>query len=197
MKYFFKEALFSRKHIFLGDANALLIKDDILFDYIDFIKREFREYPNLRSITSFLDVWTGEKKEENFWKNLREKGVFRVYIGLESGSQEVLDILKKPFKIDRFLHLFYMLKESGISVGVIILLGIVERDLEKIHIEETRKLLLKLPFEKNDILYLSPYYTSSFNLNEELVEKEKEFFYSLCFKKRPRIAVYDIREFVY
>ncbi|MEN3044571.1 MAG: radical SAM protein [Candidatus Hydrothermales bacterium] len=199
VKKIFGKGIFTRRNIFLGDADALLLSEDKIFEYIEIVKRSFC-YKNLDKVSSFLDVWAGNKKSLSFWRELRNFSLFRIYIGLESGCKELLDRLKKPFDPDEFLLLTENLKKAGISIGVIVLLGI-GGDLEEEHKIETEKLLRKVNFDRGDILYLSPYYPfkGSFpsRVSELEIEREIEFFNSVSFKVKPKIAVYDIREFVY
>jgi len=199
VKDFFGKGISARRGIFLGDADALLLGGDKIFEYLEIIKNNFNE-KNLNKISSFLDVWTGKKRSFDFWKKIREFSLFRVYIGLESGSKKVLERLNKPFDPDEFILLTENLKKAGISIGIIILLGIAG-EFEEEHKEETLKLLKNVPFDNSDILYLSPYYpfpgTFPDKVSEDEIEREIEFFSSIDLKKRPRIAVYDIREFVY
>ncbi len=200
IKNFFGKGLSSRRYIFLGDADALLLTENKIFDYVKIIKKNFKD-KNLEKFSSFLDVWTGKRRNIDFWKKLKEEGLFRVYIGLESGSEEVLKMLKKPFIPEEFISLCENLKKAGINLGIIVLLGVAGEEFERKHMEETRKILLSIPFDGADILYLSPYHPSPDTfpekVDEEEIEKEKVFFSSIEFHIRPRIAVYDIREFVY
>lgn len=199
VKKIFGKGILARRDIFLGDADALLLTEDRIFEYIEILKNNF-PYKNLSKLSSFLDVWAGNRKSLSFWRELKRLGLFRVYIGLESGCKKLLDRLKKPFDPDDFFILTENLKESGISIGVIILLGI-GGDLEEEHKVETEKLLKRVNFDRADILYLSPYYPFEGSFPSKVsrfeVEREIEFFSSIDFRVRPKIAVYDIREFVY
>ncbi len=199
VKRFFGKGIKARRNIFLGDADALLLTEDRIFEYIRIIKDSFKE-ENLSKISSFLDVWTGRKKNLNFWEGLKELSLFRVYIGLESGSERLLKRLNKPFNSDDFIFLVQNLKGAGISVGIIILLGIAD-DLEEEHKLKTYELLKDIKFDKNDILYLSPYYPFKGifpeKVNFEEIKRELEFFKNFGYEKNLKVAVYDIREFVY
>ncbi|MEO0302399.1 MAG: radical SAM protein [candidate division WOR-3 bacterium] len=199
VKKFFGEGIKTRKNIFLGDADALLLTEDRIFEYFKLIKNSFKE-ENLSKISSFLDVWTGRKKNLNFWQTLKELSLFRVYIGLESGSENLLKRLNKPFNPEEFIFLVENLKKIGISVGVIILLGIAG-DLEEEHKSKTYDLLKNLSLDKSDILYLSPYYPFKGlypeEANYEEIKREIDFFKLLFSEKKIRVSVYDIREFVY
>ncbi len=199
VKKFFGKGISARRGIFLGDADALLLGNDRIFEYIEIIKNNFKE-KNLERISSFLDVWTGKKRSFDFWRKMKEFSLFRVFIGLESGSKKILEILNKPFDPEEFILLAENLKRAGISVGIIVLLGI-GGELEEEHKRETLEILKKIPFDNSDILYLSPYYpfpgAHPDKVSKEEIERELKFFSSIDLKKKPRIAVYDIREFVY
>jgi hypothetical protein len=54
---------------------------------------------------------------------MHSAGLKRVYIGVESGSRRVLDILNKPMNLDMALAEMRQMKAAGIDLGVIIMAG--------------------------------------------------------------------------
>lgn len=73
-------------------------------------------------------------KEEN-WKLLKQSGCNRILIGLESGSQEVLDSIKKGYKVERALELADKLKQYNIVGSFTFIVGfpdqVDDREVEK------------------------------------------------------------------
>ncbi len=142
-----------RRRIFLADANALYTPYNILMDYIKVLYEQIpSEY--IEGIYSFSDYFTVYKKYDEF-KSLRELGLKRVYIGLESGSDKVLKVLSKPGPSIRAVKFVNLLKEVGISVAVIVLIGAGGYKYYEEHVSETVKILNMMRLDSNDIIYYS------------------------------------------
>ena len=56
-------------------------------------------------------------------KGLRETGCFRIWYGAESGSQKVLDSMRKGTKVEQVREAARMTRQLGMQVGFFILLG--------------------------------------------------------------------------
>ncbi len=54
---------------------------------------------------------------------LAEMGCYRLWIGSESGSQQVLDAMKRGVRLDQVRNMTHALKQRGIKVGMFIMLG--------------------------------------------------------------------------
>jgi radical SAM superfamily enzyme YgiQ (UPF0313 family) len=152
VKTFFGKGIESRKTVFLGDANAINVDQEVLIDALKEIKKELE-----RPVYSFVDAFTTPKrKTEDDLREAKMMGLKRVYIGLESGSQKVLSILNKPMKINEFIEFVKNLKNAGVSVSIIVIAGVGGRILWKEHVDATVNTISKLPLEKDDIIYISP-----------------------------------------
>ncbi|KQB35586.1 radical SAM protein [Acidiplasma aeolicum] len=151
LKEYFGSSITSRRSIFLGDANAINIGSDRLFEYLDLIHSNF----NL-GIYSFMDVFTTlkTKKFEDFVR-MRELGMKRVYVGLESGDPDVLNILNKKIDINESINFINTVKDAGINIGIIILIGAGGKKHSQGHINNTVNYLKKINFTHGDMIYLS------------------------------------------
>lgn len=200
-----------RRKIFLSDANALITPIKLLIDYVKIIWKYFN--PNrVDGLYSFVDYFY-TRKSSNDLKLLNKLGLKRVYIGLESGSDEVLRILNKPGPPEKAIEIVKLFKHSGINVGVIVLIGAGGKEYYMEHVRKTSKILNAMPLSKGDIIYYSKLKISPtseyFRLSKEyglseLNEKEmdnqiNDITNRLKFnaKNKPVIAIYDIDEFVY
>lgn len=74
-------------------------------------------------------------------KLLKESGCFRVWIGAESGSQKVLDLMDRKVKIGVAVDVIKKLKRSSIETGIFLMLGYPGE--EEKDIMETLKFLKK------------------------------------------------------
>ena len=80
------------KSVFLQDANSLIIKPADLVDILNHLKARF---PWVERITSYARSHTVARIKDEDLKAIREAGLNRIHIGLESGSDEVLKVMKK------------------------------------------------------------------------------------------------------
>lgn len=195
-----------RKSIFLGDANAILLPEKKFLKILEII----RKYDDERKIYSFMDIFTGIKKDKEFFKKIKEYGIERLYIGLETGSKKLLNFLEKNQNPEDFKKIFYKLKDAEINVGIIIMIGIGGDKFYEEHVNETVKILKELKLEKNDIIYFSdfvifenlPYIEKAKKenvkiLSEKEIEKQKNLIYSLLTPSPSLISFYNILEFIY
>jgi hypothetical protein len=204
-----------RRSIFLSDANALAVRTDLLKSITNEIYQKFPEQiegPE-GGIYTFADVPTILGKPPKELHELKNLGLRRVYIGLETGSDELRTKIAKPSTQSDAIQAAQRLKEAGLEVGIIVLLGVGGVELGPIHINQTANALNRMNLGKGDIIYFSPftpqaksaYVTSkdTAHLGPLTKDQIRQQFQSI--KKRlhfpkntghPLTSVYDIREFV-
>jgi radical SAM superfamily enzyme YgiQ (UPF0313 family) len=204
------KALADRKSIFIGDANALTIPHARLHRSMEIIREAFPEQAN--ALHSFLDIFSSLSKDTDYFEQLRRLGLKKVYIGLESGSEELLRFLDKPVEPKNVIPLVKNLKDAGINVAVIIMAGIGGHRFAEGHRRDTIDVLSKLPLDLGDQIYISaltasekmPYLQVAENAGiepmtaEELAEQVDYFRRSLQTRfTSAKISTYDLAEFIY
>ncbi|MFN8007802.1 MAG: radical SAM protein [Terriglobia bacterium] len=222
VKDFFGEAIRLRGTIFLGDANALVLPQPKLIKVMDQLNRIFpigtttsagRDPHAFRGVYSFMDVFTGERKTEKDFAELRERNLRRVYVGVETGCDALLSFLNKPATTKQTLDVCTTVKGAGLGLGVIVMIGIGGRRFLHQHIEQTAELLNQMGLGPGDMIYFSPFEESTsteYSLRAaeagivSLTDAEREFQLNairgaLKYEglQKPKISLYDIREFVY
>lgn len=231
VRAFLGEGLRMRHTIFLGDANALIIPQKLLLPRFDIVNDEFAivprgldadarkawcaEHPvHFDGIHSFIDAFSTKQKRASDFAALAERGLRRVYIGLETGDAELLRFLGKPNTPNDVAHLVQECKAGGVAVGLIILVGAGGAQFEHAHIQHTTELINALTLDEHDLIYLSelidfpdsPYSkrAAAANLQPltfEQVERQmqimRDAFRSRDSSHAPRVSMYDVREFVY
>lgn len=225
---YFGDTLRLRNRIFLADANALVAPQKMLVPLLQVIRETFpiepddlspdnlqqwrEEHPvRFQGMYSFIDAFTGYRKSVKELRELQQLGVRRVYIGVETGCEELLRFLRKPQTNDEVVQLVNALKESSIAMGIIILLGAGGDRYAHRHVVETTALLNRLPWSAGDILYFSeliePFageYTRMTKeagirplSSEQMRAQRREIEAMLRLPRGVQRATYDIREFVY
>jgi len=219
VKEFLGDSITLRRSLFLADANALIIPQERLLRILEIIHESFvfderRVEGAFEGIYSFLDAYSGMRRTTEDFAALRERRVKRLYLGVESGHDELLRFVNKPGTAREALEVVSRIKAAGLAVGVIILIGLGGEVFFDSHVRETIALLNEMPLGREDIIYLSPLYIHPGSDYEEkarafriralaphelkrqihLIREGLRFAPSV---ERPRISIYDVREFVY
>ena len=209
VKSFFGQGINLRKSIFLADANAIAVPQDRLVKSLELIHNQF---PQFNNYYSFIDVFTGLKKTVNDFKQLNKLGIKRVYLGVESGNNDLMLFLNKGQLNSDIIELTHNLKKGGIDVGIIFLVGAGGQKYAEQHLVDSINLLKQLPLGKGDIVYLSELYETNSNYEKSMVEqniplptRQEIRQWSNEFKSRLKelyptevqVSVYDINQFFY
>jgi radical SAM superfamily enzyme YgiQ (UPF0313 family) len=67
-------------------------------------------------------------------RGLKESGCFRIWYGAESGSQKVLDSMRKGTRVEEVRAAAHMMREVGLQTGFFILLGYPDEDTSDIRL---------------------------------------------------------------
>lgn len=123
---------------FLQDANSIIMKTPDLVQVVAFLKQTF---PDLERITSYGRSKTAAKKSVEEFTQLREAGLSRLHIGLESGSDEVLTFVQKGCTAEDHVRGGRAVVESGIELSEYVMPGLGGRRWSQQHVEKTAKVL--------------------------------------------------------
>lgn len=107
--------------VFIGDSNSLLIKTD---DFVKILTALASSFPHLARVTSYARAATIKKKSLQDLKRLREAGLSRLHVGLETGDPVVLAAIKKGASPQDMVTAGIKAKEAGFEYSLYVLLGI-------------------------------------------------------------------------
>jgi len=125
--------------VFLQDGNNLMVKTADLIEIINFLKATF---PEITRITSYARAKTiAKRKTVEELKALREAGLSRIHIGLESGSNKVLEFIRKGVSAEEQIEAGQKVKEAGISLSEYVIPGLGGKALTEEHARETARVL--------------------------------------------------------
>ncbi len=99
----------ARRGVFLADGNALVLANARLRPLLETARRAFPDHP----FAGFVDVFGGERKGVDDWRELRGLGLERVAIGVETGHDPLLGWLNKPGGADEAAAFVADLKRAG------------------------------------------------------------------------------------
>lgn len=220
VKQFLGRAVGLRKSIFLADANALIISQSRLIELLKIVHEEFPinesrpgEDYRLKGIYSFLDIVGAERKTLADYQELREYGVKRIYIGLETGDNDLFKLLNKPGSPSDCIEAVQTIKAAGINIGVILLAGAGGARFATQHVQQSLNALAAMPLGVGDIVYVSPLviapdddYVTQMNdlgipaLDQPAVLQQVETIKANVKRVQaggPKVALYHIEEFIY
>ncbi len=166
---------------FLQDANSLIMRTSELAEVIRFLKETF---PSINRITSYGRSKTAAKKKLEELVELREAGLSRLHIGLESGYDRLLQYMDKGVTAAEQVTGGRKVVESGISLSEYVLLGLGGKGMWREHAIETARVLSEISPDFIRIRTLSvndrlPMYADIENgdfvrtTDEEMLEEEK------------------------
>jgi radical SAM superfamily enzyme YgiQ (UPF0313 family) len=142
-----------RRSLFLADGNALVLSNDRLRPMLQAAREAFPGRP----FAGFVDVFGGERKSARAWEELRDLGLRSVSIGVETGHDALLAYLNKPGSAAEAAAFVTGLKQAGLQVSVIFMVGVGGRRYAAEHARDSALLLSRLPLGRGDVVYLSPF----------------------------------------
>ena len=116
-----KEAYPDVKRVFLCDGDGLVLSTDRLFPILDRLNESF---PNLNRIGIYFNARNILSKSENEIQELVQRKLNIGYIGLESGSERVLEQVQKGVTPQEIIEAVLKAQENGMKISVIGLLGL-------------------------------------------------------------------------
>ncbi|MHB8898281.1 MAG: radical SAM protein [Thermoguttaceae bacterium] len=122
------------RRVFLCDGNALVLDMQRLCHVLDALNGAF---PLLRRISIYANARDILARSSDDLAALREKGLELIYLGLESGSDEVLRRVNKGATAAEMIAAVTRAKGAGMRVSVIALLGLGGVELSDEHADAT------------------------------------------------------------
>ena len=129
-----QEVLRGTRRVFLADGNALVLGTRRLTAILDALHCAF---PDLQRVGAYANARDLLGKSQSELELLRDKGLRIVYVGLESGSDEVLRRIHKGATAAEMIESVRHAQAAGIRVSVIALLGLGGPELSAEHAQAT------------------------------------------------------------
>lgn len=124
--------------LFFPDGNTIIMKTDQLVEIFEYAHSLF---PHLKRITVYGSArYVNVKKQEEI-NRLKEAGLSRIHMGMESGDDEVLKRICKGATAEQVVAAGTKLKNAGIDVSEYYLVGIGGEELSTQHAINSAKAL--------------------------------------------------------
>ncbi|MDP8212080.1 MAG: radical SAM protein [Candidatus Zapsychrus exili] len=129
------------RKIFLLDGDALALNNKRLVPILKLINKSFLK---LSRIASYANGYNITKRTSDELRELRNHNLNLIYMGLESGSQKVLDACKKRSSVEEMIEAVRMADDANIKSSVIVLLGLGGVQCSDVHVRDTIEALNKM-----------------------------------------------------
>jgi radical SAM superfamily enzyme YgiQ (UPF0313 family) len=124
--------------VFLMDGDALIIPQKRLL----WILEKIREHlPWVKRVGAYANAKSIRMKSLEELVELKEKGLGILYLGVETGHEELLKEIRKGTSAQNLIEMGRKVKAAGIKLSVTVLLGIAGRERSLEHARATGKLL--------------------------------------------------------
>lgn len=124
--------------VFLMDGDALIIPQRRLMWILDRIREHL---PWVKRVGAYANAKSIKMKSLDELIQVRENGLGILYLGVESGDEEILKEVHKGTSAEGLIKMGRKVKDAGIKLSVTVLLGIAGRQRSLRHAKATGELL--------------------------------------------------------
>lgn len=121
-----REKYHSIKRIFLADGDALVLQSQVLFKILEKITVLF---PECERVSAYATPKAILMKTPEVLEKLYDKGLKLLYMGIESGSNEVLNKVKKGNTSEEIVEAGKKVMESSMHLSVTLISGLGGKEL--------------------------------------------------------------------
>ena len=122
------------RRVFLMDGDALALPNNKI---IPVLKKLEQSFPKLSRVSSYANGTNISRKTEEDLAELYRHKLTLVYMGLESGSQAILDRCKKISRVDEMVNAVNRAALKNIKSSVIVLIGLGGKKYSREHVQGT------------------------------------------------------------
>ena len=118
------------RRVFLADGDALVLSTDRLLAVIDLLKANFPKLSRISCYGGPLDIL---RKTPADLQLLKQAGLQLVYLGIESGDDEVLARVQKGVTSEQMIEAGQKIIAAGMKLSAMLVLGLGGRELSRQH----------------------------------------------------------------
>jgi radical SAM superfamily enzyme YgiQ (UPF0313 family) len=127
-----------QKRVFLADGDVLILPTERLCEILSNIRKKL---PWVNRVSLYGNAKAILRKTAEDLIKLKELGLDRVYMGLESGHNPTLANIKKGMQAEQMIEASRRVNDAGLFLSVTVLLGIGGVENSNIHAIETGRVL--------------------------------------------------------
>jgi pyruvate formate-lyase activating enzyme-like uncharacterized protein len=126
---------------FLQDADNLIMPTEDMVEVLQFLREKF---PEIRRVTTYSRSRTIVRKSVEALSKLKEAGLNRIHVGLESGYDPVLKIMKKGVTGARHVEAGQKVVAAGIELSEYVMPGLGGQERWREHAVATAEVLNRI-----------------------------------------------------
>ena len=126
------------QRVFLADGDAMVLPTHRLLRILEAIREHM---PEVHRVTSYCLPRNLRRKSVEELRQLREAGLKMLYVGAESGDDEVLRRVNKGETFESTAEALLKAREAGLKTSVMILNGLGGRSLSEQHAANSARLM--------------------------------------------------------
>lgn len=123
---------------FLQDADNLVMQTKDLVEVIGFLRKTF---PEITRVTTYARSRSVVRKSVEALKRIKKAGLDRVHIGLETGYDPLLKLIKKGVSAAQHIQAGRRLIAAGLELSEYVMPGLGGQEMWREHAVETAKVL--------------------------------------------------------
>jgi radical SAM superfamily enzyme YgiQ (UPF0313 family) len=167
-----------QKRVFLADGDVLIMPTEYLCEILSNIRKNL---PWVNRVSLYGNAKAILRKTTEDLIKLKELGLDRVYMGLESGHNPTLANIKKGMQAEQMIEASRRVNDAGLFLSVTVLLGIGGVENSAIHAIETGRVLTAMAPNQIAALTLmilenTPLYNDAVNGMFQLPDQEMLLF---------------------
>lgn len=139
--------------LFLSDGNSIVIKTE---DLQRILICAYEALPKLNSVSVNASAKQILKKGEDDLHVLKDAGLSKIYMGLETGDEKILREMNKGVKTSEVIEASRLVKRSGIVLSQTIIVGLGGRLNSKRHAQATASILNEIKPDQIRLHTLTP-----------------------------------------
>ena len=126
------------RRVFLCDGDAIAVDTE---DLLVILRELYAAFPSLEKVTTYAGPRSTLRKGPEELRALRDAGLARTYLGVETGSDALLRRIHKGVGAAEMLEAGIRLREAGFDLWIMVLLGLAGGGGEGlVHMRETAKM---------------------------------------------------------
>jgi radical SAM superfamily enzyme YgiQ (UPF0313 family) len=143
------------KNVFIADSNSVIMKSADLAEILRFL---YETFPTIERVTSYARAKTIAKKSIEDLKLLRDAGLTRLHVGLETGDAELLKIIQKGATPEEMILGGKKALQAGFELSEYIMPGLGGQEMWQQHARGTAHVLNEIQphFIRLRTLYVVP-----------------------------------------
>jgi anaerobic magnesium-protoporphyrin IX monomethyl ester cyclase len=105
------------------EVDSLWFVDDVFTISHQWLENFTQEITRRNLVMPYECITRADRMNEEVILNLKKSGCFRVWIGAESGSQKIIDLMDRRVEVEQVQQMIQLARRHGLQAGTFIMVG--------------------------------------------------------------------------